>query len=1424
MNVSIKQQTGTRNRQVNGSQAISRGITLTVLVAACFTRTAAPEVLAAENTKHAVAKQHLDTIRTGMKCDGAIQMLRASHLHGYEASRLGGRAGRLVKASGDLNVNVSFRRPLTSDEVSRYEIAGVKFMTLDDGSVANFDRHYPAWVSPDALEFLSNDNMVVHVGVGSPLQVVETLDQSVPEITADVRHRLPTGPWFDGNQGQGITIANMDTGIDQFHPDFFYPRTGLNYEWIDRNGNGTFTPMTDCVDLNRNNNCDGNETLAAVVMSGSPLNYRADRDWLFNDANSNGLRDYGTANGFGENDDAYGELVFVVNDSNKNGLLDLGERITPLGESKVKALLTSDGAGSVRQYNRGVDLINAPVDPHGHGTSVSSILVAQDYGYNRLHVGVAPEAELLVVDRVGSNNQIYNLQWAKSQGADVILWEFGAWINQYLDGSSQLEQAIREDMTQNNCLHILPNGNLASSDRHAAIQIAGNGGQQTLSFSVPTGIAPATISLSALWQGQEDNLTFEMKAPGGVFQPLTVPSFPDLGNNYRIFPHALSVSPRQTARYDATIFRTSQTIPGGSQWQLRVTNQSGVAKTAHLYLADSATTWNGGVAWNGFATDAQTITFPATADLGLNVGSYSIHSLGEFSYFSGQGPRIDGNVTLLGITAPGHHDITCATSGLGVNWAPMTLGFGGTSAAGPHAAGAAALLMSAVPEATPTEVMNAIQDAARKDADTGPTYNQAWGDGKLRVNAAYELLASQNCDGITLGGFQPADGSVNLDSTSGISFSWNDDNRADRYDLLFGTSNPPTTLIPNLVVTSLAAGTLEPNQTYYWQVIGRNNCGGTTASTVMTFTTSGPTAPEIDVRHNGNSIANGASVLIEQDPGRELLTVTNDGQATLTISDVRLTPIGNSAPAFSIDVFPPSTIAPLSSASLRVVLDTNEPGEYEATLTIENNDANESPYTIYVSAQVDGNPQLQVSIPGTLNNTIPIDAFQDTDSTYSFEDTETTLASELVVTVHNFGDAPLIFNAAPELTGSPAFLLDGALPDALGPGQEHELPVIFAPETAGTHQASLRIDSNDPNRNPFIFHLTGFGIEVTPLLDCNGNGQDDLEDIALGLSNDCDENQVPDECQTDTDGDTVIDACDACPDEDDRVDTDNDLIPDCADNCPLTSNPLQQDSDFDGQGDACAEVITDCNGNGTEDADDLDSGASEDCNRNDVPDECESDTDGDNIIDGCDACPFTHNEQDSDSDGIGDCFDNCPDVFNPGQVDADLSGTGDACENVQIIQDCNGNDIDDEQDLATGSSEDCNDNRVPDECETDRDQDGLIDACDECPESDDDADKDGIQDCVDNCPARVNTNQKDTNGDGIGDACQDAQGKVGDVPGGEGDRLPEIEDDAPVIDDNDVTDELFCGAGAIGVLPTILLGLGATRVGRRRYINKEDLM
>jgi len=92
--------------------------------------------------------------------------------------------------------------------------------------------------------------------------------------------------------------------------------------------------------------------------------------------------------------------------------------------------------------------------------------------------------------------------------------------------------------------------------------------------------------------------------------------------------------------------------------------------------------------------------------------------------------------------------------------------------------------------------------------------------------------------------------------------------------------------------------------------------------------------------------------------------------------------------------------------------------------------------------------------------------------------------------------------------------------------------------------------------------------------------------------------------------------------------------------------------------------LQDCNSNGIGDPLEIINGFKPDCNSNELPDECDSNADGDAHPDDCDNCDNVANDgqEDSDGDGLGDACDNCPNAFNVSQEDIDADGIGDACD------------------------------------------------------------------------------------------------------------------------------------------------------------------
>lgn len=212
------------------------------------------------------------------------------------------------------------------------------------------------------------------------------------------------------------------------------------------------------------------------------------------------------------------------------------------------------------------------------------------------------------------------------------------------------------------------------------------------------------------------------------------------------------------------------------------------------------------------------------------------------------------------------------------------------------------------------------------------------------------------------------------------------------------------------------------------------------------------------------------------------------------------------------------------------------------------------------------------------------------------------------------------------------------------------------------------------------------------------------------------------------------------------VDIDGDTISDTIDNCINIANTEQLDTDRDLQGDICDD---DDDGDGVIDEEDefpLDFIEYVDTDKDGLGNTVDPDDDNDGVLDINDAFPLDDQESlDTDLDGIGNNTDDDDD--GDGVLDIDDGLPLDETETIDTDLDGIGNNSDDDDD-GDGVSDD-NDDFPLDKFESvDTDQNGMGNNLDP------DDDGDGILDRVDNCPLNANSDQLDTNDDGLGDVCQ----------------------------------------------------------------------
>lgn len=659
-------------------------------------------------------------------------------------ARGGLRHPELALRSSTIPLVIELERSPTKDDLAAIEATGAQLVLGGSGAPLGRGRTLVAEAPVGAESLLAALPAVKRVRFDGPLvRAPRPLDLTAQLISADAtwRSRVGEGPLLTG---AGVTICDVDNGMDVSHPMFFRADGGL-FDWIDVDDNGVFEPAVDAVDLGA-----GPVTLRhlnGVVWdryTGDPLwgteetGLDPTYDYLYADQNGDGARNYGASEGFTEETPGYGEATFVLDDVDGSGTLDPGEKIVLLKTSKVKAFRIDN-----RTYRRGSDLVEAPWDDEMlHGTGSSGVMVAGQPGYSKL-VGMAPDADLVMATDLQGYRQVQMSNFCIAEGARVVLHEYAPWVGYHLDGSSDLEQLI-DGSNAEGVVHVNPAGNLATGDKLFKRAVAA-GSTSDIPIEVPDGLDPSVMVFTLLWRDPSRDLELTLESPSGT--SFTLPLDNPAGFQ-TAFGEGVDIAgyhedcARGTAMVMFYVFPPEgppSSVPSGG-WTLSVVDPSDPAAddlTLYGYVMDEVSGWGKGIHFTESVSLDHLVGWPGTADKGLAVSAYTGHPFngqtsGELAYYSGQGRRIDDE-PILWISAPDNPVVPARYSD--VDELSYMI-YGGTSGASPHVAGASALIVAADPELDGEGVKAKMRDGARQDAQTGAVPNDQYGHGKLDVYRA----------------------------------------------------------------------------------------------------------------------------------------------------------------------------------------------------------------------------------------------------------------------------------------------------------------------------------------------------------------------------------------------------------------------------------------------------------------------------------------------------------------------------------------------------------------------------------------------------------------------------------------------------------------------------------------------------------------
>lgn len=627
--------------------------------------------------------------------------------------------------------------------IASLEARGVVFSRGRHGAPRHLGSYYPVQAPASVLRVLPGEGIPVSLGRA---EFVEPTASTGTEIEAwAVQARGPTP--LQGPTGRGVTIVDIDNAIDLFHPHFFRADGGA-YPWVDIDGDGQLTPGVDGVDTNVDGMIEDFETLelldyAQRYSDGDGLQYEGlngvldpSVDYLYVDFDGDGQRDYGPAEGYGEGAPGYGEAMFLPDDANGDGMIDTDERVLLLATSKLSAYRRGP-----LTWRRGDDLVNAPYADHdlaSHGTAVVGILIGGQDRLFRRHRGLLPDAELILLSRVGDYSEVAlidNLAWAtEEEGANVVLHEYAVWYDIHLDGSRVLDAAI-DASVDDGVVHVCPAGNLQASGKHTFVETVA---EATMPLTVPDDQYP-WYRLDLHWP-DTIGVQCTLVDPLGNGLPIVEDTEQLLGDVAVI--SSRWDSPRGTALLSVSVSR-----PEGlaGPWSINCTHDS-PSLPIHAYLDDPLTSWGRGVTFDQ-EVPSSTMCSPSTADRCLAVGAYlwqhsGSHGLaaGELAPYSSLGPRIDGGKT-IDIAAPAdpfspYPAVEDPALGFeGLFFQNNYRAFSGTSGAGPHVAAVAGLLLEGQEVQSGEQINEQIFDGAQVDPEVSAAPD-AWGRGRVRAHSS----------------------------------------------------------------------------------------------------------------------------------------------------------------------------------------------------------------------------------------------------------------------------------------------------------------------------------------------------------------------------------------------------------------------------------------------------------------------------------------------------------------------------------------------------------------------------------------------------------------------------------------------------------------------------------------------------------------
>ena len=315
-----------------------------------------------------------------------------------------------------------------------------------------------------------------------------------------------------------------------------------------------------------------------------------------------------------------------------------------------------------------------------HGTACAEIVY-----------DVAPEAELTLL----KTDDLVDLENAKDlcirEGIDIINHSIG-WFGTGIGDGRGRACDIVNDAADNGILWVNSAGNNAKSHYDGFWFDSDDDGWQNFS-------------------GEDEVLAFEAEAGEEIRVFLTWNDWPDTRQNYDLYLDFVDSSGNLKTIAEST---NRQNVSGGDpvesiEIEVEKSGEYGISVRSEDARPRKLKIWSLNHDFEEYSVAENSIGSPADARGAMSVGAiyHRNWNTGRIEDYSSRGPTTDGR------TKP---DLVAPTGVSTASYGPNLL-YGGTSAAAPHVAGAAALIKSANPLYSRTQLWDALVDAT---VDIGP--------------------------------------------------------------------------------------------------------------------------------------------------------------------------------------------------------------------------------------------------------------------------------------------------------------------------------------------------------------------------------------------------------------------------------------------------------------------------------------------------------------------------------------------------------------------------------------------------------------------------------------------------------------------------------------------------------------------------------